>query len=88
MQQGYQVCMRCRGRKKLFRLGTTNVYSFTDSGGVLVTCPMCQGNGTVKTLQAAMLDDSTILTEIEPIENEAKSNVKGKRHKQTKEKAS
>lgn len=51
------LCMRCRGRKKIFKVG--NAYSFTNTGGVEVTCPMCNGDGRIKPLDQAILDLKT-----------------------------
>lgn len=39
-------CMRCRGQKKVFKIGSG--YSRIDTGGVEVDCPLCQGDGSVK----------------------------------------
>jgi len=47
-------CMRCKGRKKMFKV--RNIYSHTDTGGILVTCPMCNGEGRTKTLESAVKD--------------------------------
>ena len=41
-------CFRCLGRKKLHKIGSA--YSMIDTGGELVTCPMCNGEGTIKSL--------------------------------------
>lgn len=39
------LCIRCHGRKKLFRINAA--YSYTDCGGVQVDCPMCGGKGYI-----------------------------------------
>lgn len=41
-------CVRCKGRKKLFKLNS--IYSYTNTGGVEVECPMCLGTGINKPL--------------------------------------
>jgi len=46
--EGMKKCMRCSGRKKLYK--TCGGWSYTDSGGKLEDCPMCRGGGLVKTL--------------------------------------
>lgn len=47
-------CVRCKGRKKLFKVG--NIYSYTNTGGVEVNCPMCLGEGQTKSLEHAIED--------------------------------
>lgn len=39
------ICIRCNGRKKLYKINS--VYSFADTGGQFVDCPMCLGAGRV-----------------------------------------
>lgn len=39
------ICIRCNGRKKLYKINSA--YSFTDTGGQFVDCPMCLGAGRV-----------------------------------------
>lgn len=51
MDKDMQKCMRCHGRKEIYKVG--GAYSFLDTGGVKVKCPMCNGEGTIKTLEAA-----------------------------------
>jgi|WetSurMetagenome_2_1015567.scaffolds.fasta_scaffold139892_3 hypothetical protein len=46
------ICMRCRGRKKMYKI-MGGGYSLMNSGGVEVDCPMCLGKGEHKTLEAA-----------------------------------
>jgi hypothetical protein len=53
MEEGYMSCMRCRGQKKMYQVGN-NAYSTVNSGGILVNCPMCNGEGKVKTLEQVM----------------------------------
>jgi hypothetical protein len=52
MENGKQVCFRCDGRKKIFKIG--GGYSHIDMGGQQVDCPMCLGCGSIKTLEAAL----------------------------------
>ncbi len=47
-----RICFRCGGRKKLYKVGAG--YSYTNSGGALVQCPLCQGTGLIKTLDEAV----------------------------------
>ena len=42
-----QTCVRCRGQRKLFKVG--GGYSLVNMGGESVTCPLCMGSGTMKT---------------------------------------
>lgn len=45
-------CIRCKGRKKLYKINS--VYSHINTGGVLVNCPMCLGTGHTKSTQEIM----------------------------------
>lgn len=45
-------CVRCKGRKKLFKIN--GIYSYTNTGGVEIQCPMCLGNGFTKSLEEAL----------------------------------
>jgi hypothetical protein len=47
-------CMRCNGRKKMYKV--QGGYTHTNTGGVLLDCPMCLGNGKVKTLVRVLKD--------------------------------
>lgn len=42
-------CMRCRGRKQIYKVGSG--YSFVDMGGLKVDCPMCKGEGMIESLE-------------------------------------
>lgn len=42
-------CFRCLGRKQLHKVGSC--YSMTDTGGPLVKCPLCNGEGVIKSLE-------------------------------------
>jgi hypothetical protein len=50
-------CYRCSGRKKLFKIN--NCYSLTDTGGVEVTCPMCNGTGNIVPLETKIAELKT-----------------------------
>jgi hypothetical protein len=45
-------CLRCKGRKKLFKIN--GIYNYTNTGGVEIQCPMCLGNGITKSLDEAL----------------------------------
>ena len=47
-------CVRCKGRKKIFKVG--NAYSYTNMGGVSVDCPLCLGTGYMPTIEEAIED--------------------------------
>lgn len=47
-------CVRCKGRKKLFKVA--GAYSYVDTGGEKVDCPMCLGSGSTKSLADALED--------------------------------
>lgn len=47
-------CMRCNGRKKMYKVN--GGYSHLDTGGISVNCPMCLGDGKVKTLARSIKD--------------------------------
>lgn len=48
MDDNLRRCMRCDGRKKMYKTGTA--YNHTNTGGVLVDCPLCLGKGTIPKL--------------------------------------
>lgn len=50
MQEGMRRCFRCKGRKKMFKLGSA--YSHTNTGGNEVDCPLCLGEGIIETIEA------------------------------------
>jgi hypothetical protein len=64
-------CVRCNGRKKLFKVNSG--YSYTNTGGIEVECPMCMGTGTTKSLSDA-------IEELKKVNNEDKTE-KGKVNK-------
>jgi uncharacterized protein CbrC (UPF0167 family) len=49
-----QICPRCEGRKKIYKVGAG--YSHQNTGGVSVDCPFCIGKGKVKVLDAVFKD--------------------------------
>ena len=51
-------CVRCRGMKKLYKVGP--VYCTTNTGGILVVCPMCNGEGSIKALEDALKDTEVL----------------------------
>lgn len=61
-------CVRCKGRKKLFKIN--GIYSYTNTGGVEIQCPMCLGNGVTKSLEEATEE---IKKEVEKVEKGRKS---------------
>lgn len=42
------LCLRCRGRKKMYKMGSG--YSTENTGGPHVNCPLCLGVGKIKKL--------------------------------------
>lgn len=51
MNADKMICMRCNGRKQMYRFGSG--YTHSNNGGRLVDCPMCLGEGKIKTIEAA-----------------------------------
>jgi hypothetical protein len=47
-------CIRCQGRKKLYQISSG--YSYINTGGKEVDCPMCLGEGIIKTLESTIKD--------------------------------
>ena len=45
-----RVCFRCKGSKKMYKHGSG--YTHANVGGKLVDCPMCNGDGKIKKLDA------------------------------------
>ena len=52
MSEDKRVCPRCSGHKKMYKMG--NGYSLVECGWPKVDCPMCLGEGKVKTLEKAI----------------------------------
>lgn len=42
---GKRRCIRCRGRKKLYK--AMGGWCFDNTGGTLQNCPMCDGKGNI-----------------------------------------
>lgn len=55
MSETLKVCPRCRGRRELYKI-MGSCYSLTNTGGQLVKCPCCLGEGKIKTLEEAVKD--------------------------------
>ncbi len=73
---GKRRCIRCRGRKKLYKI--RGAWSFENCGsGALQDCPMCGGKGHVDPIP---LSESSIEHVIANI-NEGKANGKKGRRK-------
>jgi len=72
--------MRCKGRKKLYKV--RGAYSHTNTGGIEVECPMCNGVGRVKTLDAALKDANEKVKTAPPEKKDLKDAEKeGKKRK-------
>lgn len=54
MNKEEMKCIRCKGRKKIYKI--MGGYSYINTGGIISDCPMCNGKGTVKTIAAFMED--------------------------------
>ena len=52
MQEQKIRCMRCRGKKKIYK--TMGGYSHANTGGVLVDCPLCLGVGRIQKMEDAL----------------------------------
>lgn len=48
------MCPRCHGRQKIYTI--PGGYSHVNTGGDLVSCPMCLGSGKVKALEDVLKD--------------------------------
>lgn len=70
MDVGMIRCMRCQGRKKVYKV--RNVYSLADTGGVEIDCPLCDGVGKIKTLEKAIEDISHANEKTNPKKNSKK----------------
>lgn len=57
MQKDMQRCIRCNGRKQMYKLN--NTYTHANFGGALVNCPMCAGKGIIKTLDAFLAEQES-----------------------------
>ena len=56
LDDGERRCIRCRGRKKLYK--AMSGWSFHNSGGTQVDCPMCLGKGKIPIIPPSHLLDS------------------------------
>ncbi len=79
MEKGYRRCMRCIGKKRIFKI--MSGYSHINSGGIEVDCPMCLGKGTIKTLESMM--EEVVKKELNN-EEENKSPKRGRPKKEEK----
>lgn len=69
MEENKIRCMRCRGKKKVYKI--MGGYSHVNSGGKEVDCPMCLGVGKILKLEDA-------LRKVEEIKLESHEGKKGK----------
>ena len=51
-------CPRCGGVRKVYKLG--GGYTLTNTGGVHVVCPMCNGNGSVPSMDEALAEKAKL----------------------------
>ncbi len=56
MKTDMMRCLRCKGRKKLYK--KMNNYSYIDTGGSLVDCPLCLGAGEIKSIENVLENSS------------------------------
>lgn len=77
MAQQKKRCMRCRGKKKIYKI--RNGYSHANTGGVLVDCPMCLGDGRILKLEDA-------LKKVDELKPETKKEISNGKRKSEKEK--
>lgn len=59
VKEGKRRCFRCSGRKKMYQIGKTSIWSHENSGGVLKDCPLCLGTGLIDK-SAPKIDDEKI----------------------------
>lgn len=45
-------CMRCKGRKRIYKI--MGGYTHINTGGIEVDCPMCLGTGKILKLEDAL----------------------------------
>lgn len=53
-------CIRCRGYKKLYKVN--NGYVTTNIGGEHVICPLCNGEGRIKSLEEELKEKNSANT--------------------------
>lgn len=82
MKEDMQRCMRCKGRKKIYKVA--GAYSYVDTGGVEITCPLCLGAGEIKTLKAASraIENEKRKSSVETTEDVTHGRKKEKRKKE------
>lgn len=73
MINGTVRCIRCSGRKKLFKLN--NGYTHINMGAPEVDCPMCLGKGVTKSIEETLKE----LNEIKKTETKKFNSEKLKR---------
>lgn len=73
--KGYRVCIRCQGRKKLYKCGNGG-WSFINSGGVLTSCPLCNESGTIPLLENAVEESKKVLEKMNLKSEKGSSNAK------------
>lgn len=49
MDKDKRRCFRCRGQKKMYKMASA--YSLVDTGGIEVTCPLCNGDGVIDKIE-------------------------------------
>lgn len=81
MSQDKIRCVRCKGRKKLFKV--RGAYSMINTGGIEVTCPMCNGEGRIKTLEQAIKDSEKDLEDLQDANQKEEPDTKSKRKTKT-----
>lgn len=85
MPEGKRRCIRCRGRKKLYK--TMSGWCFDNSGGVLQNCPMCRGDGFIDNIKLediatpAEIALGCAIADLEEKEIEQKAKRSGKKSK-------
>ena len=60
MKNSMMRCMRCKGRKKLFKVNSG--YTYTNTGGIEVACPLCLGKGEIPPLENIVIVDEIVET--------------------------
>lgn len=70
MEKGYRICLRCCGRKKVFKIG--GGYSHINTGGIEVGCPLCLAKGQIKHLDKAIVDVTQALINTEKVKKNDK----------------
>ena len=79
MESKLSRCVRCNGRKKVYMIN--GGYTHVNIGGVEKICPLCMGEGVMKSISQALSD----INEIKSNNMEEKSKEKAKHEKESKE---